>query len=138
MKSDESIIGLPSGVIKAKTVRRLPKDQRWCVEEVLSIHGIPSNSVPGVGRDRILIKVRGSRHAERGEDEHGPAQEHEMCDILPTVAAPGPTVRRMYITRAHIREYGAAEGCPGCMGIEARRSMPQNSECRTRTRAGME
>ena len=28
-KSDESIIGTTSGVIKAKTVRRLPEDQRW-------------------------------------------------------------------------------------------------------------
>ena len=36
MKSDESIIGTPNGVIKAKTVRRLPEDQRWSTEEVLS------------------------------------------------------------------------------------------------------
>ena len=28
MKSDESIVGTPNGVIKAKTVRRLPEDQR--------------------------------------------------------------------------------------------------------------
>ena len=41
MKSDESIIGTPNGVIKAKTVRRLLEDQRWCAEEVLSTRGIP-------------------------------------------------------------------------------------------------
>ena len=34
MKSDESIIGTPSGVIKAKTARRLPEG--WCAEEVLT------------------------------------------------------------------------------------------------------
>ena len=50
MKSDESIIGTPNGVIKAKTVRRLPEDQRWSAEEVLNIRGRPSNPVPGVGR----------------------------------------------------------------------------------------
>ena len=46
------------------------------------------------GRPRI--EVSGSRHAERGEDEHAPAQECEQCDILPTVAATDPTVRRLY------------------------------------------
>ena len=45
MKSDELIIGTPNGVIKAKT---LPKDQRWCAEEVLNIRGVPSKPVPGV------------------------------------------------------------------------------------------
>ena len=44
----------------------------------------------------------------------------------------------MHITRSHIREYGATEGCPGCKGIEAGRSMPHNNECRTRTRARVE
>ena len=28
MRSDESIIGMPSGVINAETIRRLPEDQR--------------------------------------------------------------------------------------------------------------
>ena len=30
MKSDESITGVPNGVVKAKTVRRFPEDQRRC------------------------------------------------------------------------------------------------------------
>ena len=33
-KSGELIIGTTSGVIKAKTVRRLPEEQRWCAEDV--------------------------------------------------------------------------------------------------------
>ena len=36
MKSDESIIGTANGVIRAKTGRRLPEDQRWRAEEVLT------------------------------------------------------------------------------------------------------
>ena len=31
---DESIVGMPSGVFKAKTARRHPEDQRSRVEEV--------------------------------------------------------------------------------------------------------
>ena len=60
------IIGTWSGVIKAKTVRRLPEDQRWFAEEVLSIRGIPSTPVPC----DTLVEVSGPRHNERGEDEH--------------------------------------------------------------------
>ena len=41
MKS-ESIIGTPSGVSTAKTVRKLPEDQIWRAEEVLSFRGIPT------------------------------------------------------------------------------------------------
>ena len=78
--------------------------------------GKDPNIVLGVGRDRIPTEVNGSWHAERGEEKQGPAQGREGCDARPTVAAPGPTVRRMYITRSH---HGATEGCPG----RARRSL---------------
>ena len=104
MKSGESIIGTLSGVIKSKTLRRLPEEQRWCAEYVLSIRGVPSNPVPGVGGDHIPIEVGGSRHAERGEDEHAPAQEREKYDTQPTGAVPDLTVRRMYMTRSHISD----------------------------------
>ena len=67
------VIGTPSGVVKAKTVRRLPEDHRLSAEEGLSIRGIPSNFVLGVGKEHIHIKVSGSRHAERCADKHVPA-----------------------------------------------------------------
>ena len=65
-------------------------------------------------------------------------EKMSTCQHRSAVAAPDPTVRRMYITRSHIREYGATEGCPGCKGIEVGRSAPYNNECRMRIRARME
>ena len=59
MKSDESIVGTPNGVIKVKTVWRLPEDRRWCAEEVLSTRGAASNPVPGVGGNHIPIEAGG-------------------------------------------------------------------------------
>ena len=88
------------------------------------------NSVPGMGRDHIPIEANGSRNAERGEDEHTPAQEREKCDTRPTVDTLDTTVRRMYITRSHIREYGFTEGCPGCLGSK------QVNHCHTTMTAG--
>ena len=124
IKWDESVIGTPDGVNEARTIRRLPEDQRWCAEEVLNIRGVPSNTVPCAGGDHIPIEANGAA-AELGGDEHVPAQEREECDARTTVAAPDPKVRRMCVTRAHIREYGATEWCPGCKRVETGRSMPQ-------------
>ena len=53
-RSDESIIGTPNGVIKAKTVRRLPEERRWYPEDVFSVRGVPSNSVLGVEITSLL------------------------------------------------------------------------------------
>ena len=39
-----------------------------------------------------------------GEGEHAPAQEREKYDTQTTVAAPDPSVRRMYITRYQIKK----------------------------------
>ena len=79
MKGDESIIETPNGVIKSQTARRLPEDQRWCAEEMLNMGGIPSNPVPGAGGDHIANDANGTKHAERGECVHAPAQEREKC-----------------------------------------------------------
>ena len=126
MKSDESIIGTSNGVMKAKTVRRLLQDERWRAEEVLNIRGISSNPV------HIPNVTNGAGYSERGEDKHAPAQEREKCDTRSTVAASDPTVRRLY------KGNGATEGCLGCKGIEAVRSMAHNNECRMRIRSRME
>ena len=70
---------------KAKTVRRLPEDQRWRAEKVLNFRPTPH---PGVGGDHIPIGANEARRAEPGEDEHVPAQEREEWDSRTTVVAP--------------------------------------------------
>ena len=102
MKSDESIIGTLNGVIKAKIVRRLPaKMVRG--RSVEHTRNTVQNGCWVWGGDNMLIEVNGSTHAERGEDEHAPAQGRKKCDTGPTVAVPYPTVRRLYMTTSHIR-----------------------------------
>ena len=127
MNSDSSIIGTPNGVIAAKTVKRLSqKISDGALRAVLNMGGIPSNPVPGAGGDHIPIEASGTRHTERGEVEHAAAPEREKCDTRSTVAALDPTVRRMCMTRSHIRQCGVTEGCPRCKWIEVGRSMPQD------------
>ena len=97
---------------------------------VLDIRGVPSNPVPGAGGDHIPIKANKARRAELGEDDHVPALEREECDTRTTVVAPDPTVRRMYVTRPHIRAYGATEGCPDA------RVLKRADQCYTTSSAG--
>ena len=84
-------------MIKARTIRRLPEDQRWRADEVLNIRGVPSNPVQSAGGDQI--EANGVRRREPGKDEHMPVQEGRACDTRATVAAPDSTVRRMYFKR---------------------------------------
>ena len=72
------------------------------------------------------------RRREPGKDEHIPVQEGRAA----SVAAPDSIVEN--VLKAHIRAYGATEGCPGCMGIATGRTMPHNDECRTRMRTRMD
>ena len=45
MKSQEVIIGTPSGVVRARSVKRRPEDVRWSADEVMKIVGTPWNQV---------------------------------------------------------------------------------------------
>ena len=119
MRSDESIVGTPSGVIKAKTVRRFPQDQRWCADEVLNMRGVPSSPMLGAG-DQILIEANVARHAEAKEEENMPVQERESGH-----------------QSAH-QSKRCHRGDPGCTGIGTGRSMPHNNEGGTRIKTRME
>ena len=66
--------------------------------------------MPGARGDHIPFEANGRKHAELGEDEHARSWEREKCDTRSTVAATDPTVRRMYTTRSHVREYSVTEG----------------------------
>ena len=52
-RSDEAIIGTTGGVVKARTIRRLPKDQRWDQALINNLRGTPRRPIPGVESDHI-------------------------------------------------------------------------------------
>ena len=57
IRSTEVIIGTPSGVVKARSVRRRPEDERWSIEEVLRIAGTPDNPTPGISPEFLRAPV---------------------------------------------------------------------------------
>ena len=57
-RTGENIIGTAEGVVKAHTVRRRPKEERWSLEEVHAIKGTPGRPNPSNNDPRIPVRVR--------------------------------------------------------------------------------
>ena len=56
-RTEESIIGIERGVVKCRTVNRLPEDNRWDREMVLKMQGHPWCPVPGIKGDHIPVEI---------------------------------------------------------------------------------
>ena len=50
-RSDETIVGTPSGIVLVRSVRRLPTDQAWQAEAVNEVRGTPRHPRPTVDLD---------------------------------------------------------------------------------------
>ena len=46
-KSNEVLVATEEGVVKARTLKRLPEEKRWCAESVLGIKGTPWAPIDG-------------------------------------------------------------------------------------------
>ena len=46
-ESNELIVGTDKGVIKVATYRRRPEEDRWKIEELEAVRGLPWEPVPG-------------------------------------------------------------------------------------------
>ena len=85
-KSDESIIETPDEVIKAKTVRRLPEDDRWRAEEVFNFRGIPPNPVQALEETTSQLKSagQGMPNVEKmGTHQHKSVRSVTLAQQLP-------------------------------------------------------
>ena len=51
--TNEAKIGTPSGVLRARTVRRRLEAERWRADDVLTVAGTPWNPVPGTDASRM-------------------------------------------------------------------------------------
>ena len=70
-RSDEDIIGTRDGVVRVRTVRRPPAEQRWNDVQAFMIRGTPRNPTPGKASWRIPARPGGdddSDHDDDGDD----------------------------------------------------------------------
>ena len=56
-RTEEVIIGTPSGIVKCRSVRRRPEPERWNTDAVLAIRGTPWEPTPGVDPELLRAAV---------------------------------------------------------------------------------
>ena len=119
--TNEAKIGTPSGVIRARTVRRRPEAERWSSEAIRSVIGVPWDPTPGV----ISSEMKTAALV--------PGEEGGIVDMAPEEA---PVARRLKLSKNDFLFIGYTVGCNGCQALRLKGRAQNHSEvCRQRVEA---
>ena len=123
-RTQETLIGTDVGVVKCRTVNRLPDNERWNAKQVLCMKGAPWEPVPGKADRRVPVAIdsRGNGVQPTDEDE---VQEHDPeigCEGHEVQLRGGPD--KLHVSKTAIEAYGPTEGCPACNVIKRRGMSP--------------
>ena len=118
--SNEAIIGLNDGVVRAYAIRRKDDGNRWDPLRIKGIKGTPSQPDPSKPGINIPVRVRFDPIVHE-------VAEEEVQDVE-------ANSRRERITKGTLKRYGYTEGCDGCLFKEAGLSESRNhtEACRKR------
>ena len=127
VQSNEAMIMTTEGVMKARTVRRLPGPDRWDQEDWENLKGLPWAWKP------IRTKMPGS----------SPIPISDAPLPLPAAAEKAAAKpRRFYIRKADVQRYGYTPGCRGCeaivVGDPTFAARNHSEKCRKRIQEAME
>ena len=120
-KSNEALVMTERGVLKARTMRRLPKIDRWVKDDWEELKGLPWAWKPAKPR---LPGVSPIPVSDAPPPPAGDAREEEKRP------------RRRYIKATDIEDYGYTPGCPACKkileGTPGAVGKTHNEKCRAR------
>ena len=105
MQSTEAIIGTPSGIVRARSVKRRPEDVRWSMAEILAIQGSPWDPTPGVAPELLRAPMLPPRDPDAVVPDLQPPTE------------PGLTGRRVRLTAEDFARYDYTPGCGACISL---------------------
>ena len=75
LRSNEALIGTPGGVVKARTIRTLPEEEKWNGTSILDVRGTPRRPNPLVDDDTIPEDIAESTFDEQGQGDYD--REHQ-------------------------------------------------------------
>ena len=122
--SNTVFIGTASGVVKARTIKRLPPSERWT--------------------GSLLDEARGSELTQGAlEDEGGrvgiraPVLQPQAGVPLPPLVPEFRQVRRAPLRRTDFEQFGYTNNCPGCAIARTghKRAVDHSEQCRSRMEA---
>ena len=140
LRTNEALIGTPGGVVKARTIRILPEDEKWSGVSILDVKGTPRRPNLLVDDDKIPEDIAECAFDQQGQDDHDRGHEENasqepvlvrMSEIVPRTVTE-EAWRSMYVTRRLIAQYGKTPGCPGCENLGEKNGPSHSTECRQR------
>ena len=115
--SNTYILCTSEGIVNARSLNRLPMQNRWSAD--------------------VLSQIKATPWSER--ERHAPEVQFQDAAAAPeadsATAAPAPT-RRFRINDADLRKHGFTDGCPQCAHVQrygkAKQGVQHHERCRTR------
>ena len=130
---DGALVLTEDGARRARSMRRLPVNDRHDFEFLEKVKGTPWRPNPESGEATIM--PAGMRIVP----------ENDVPIVMPRPAVVEKPPKRMYIRAGvELKKYGYTEGCPACKIMQQgarhsqRRGLNHSEECRTRIEAAME
>ena len=157
-RTGEQIVIKPNGdAARCRTVHRVPAEDRWDAEAVLSVKGTPRRPTPSQADQSSILQapIAGEEARPEGaEDEAAQnrrrevierrleaAQDAESGAAIPQAEAreepATENYRRFRITEALLLKYGASENCGGCARRHLGYQRAHSEACRTRIMEAM-
>ena len=141
-RTEEVFVGTRRGVIKCRTVHRLPEEDRWDAKLLHEMQGTTWQPVPGYKSDHVPVEIDqdGRKvHREQEDDdgiEYDPIPVEE--DPAPAVRTRGSPITDIRVTSRDTERFGCTPGCPACDYARHNQKIPRgvghSSECRKRIR----
>ena len=110
-QSGEVIVGTEDGVMKTRTVRRKPEEERWHEENLKMVGGVPWRPSPGDDEGSAILPAMYVPEVEFNMRE--PDVEIRRPDVKEEELMP----RRLYIKAKDVENFGATDRCKGCTAI---------------------
>ena len=128
-RSGEMWIATKEGMKKARSVRRIPEEQRWSVDCLDWVKNVPWNKGDGEEGDGEIPEEKLEEGSER-EVKDGGVVYVNVRDPIP---------REFYIKQEDGVTHGYTRGCPGCSSwFKGKSRKPHSEKCRDRFRDVME
>ena len=108
-RSGENVIGAAGGIIKARSFKRVPVDERWDAEAVRAVRGYPWN--PGGDDEAVPVVVEVRRQDGEPEEQKEAVNEERACKV--------------YISKQDVQKFGETVGCGVCRAVLSGRRGPR-------------